>query len=97
MLKRSGKQTARDGQSLHLLFLEPDKGAGAASFLEACIYQMDLEAGAKYYLFLAGRADMRGRFVMTAPPLLATRKATRRVKSALCTNCGRFLFLHPNV
>ena len=73
----------------------------ARSYLEACIYQLDLKAGKRYHLFLAaqpgqltGRADL-ARYVMTGPPLLASKKSAKKILAATCKDCGE-LFLHNN-
>ena len=66
-------------------------------YLEACIYAMDLKKGKKYNLFLASQpgtmASKKGkmaRFFMTAPPVLASKKSTRKILAVTCPTCGKF-------
>ena len=98
----------KQGRKLQLLFIKPETRTGpqlrsmpaARSYLEACIYELDLKVGKKYNLFLAaqqgrftGKAEL-ARFVMTAPPLLSSKKSLRKIKEATCTNCGEFFFVY---
>jgi hypothetical protein len=114
MKSSPGRQSARVGQKLQLLFIKPPEQPVAAaansgrrpelrslpsarSYLEACIYQLDLKAGKRYHLFLAaqpgqltGRADL-ARYVMTGPPLLASKKSAKKILAATCKDCGKCL------
>ena len=106
-MKESKSFPARKGQKLQLLFIKPSAKSGpevrslpsARSYLEACIYEMDLKVGKKYNLFLAaqkgrlmGKALM-ARYVMTGPPLLASNKTRKRIEAATCPTCGKLDFL----
>jgi len=103
IMKESKSFPARKGQKLQLLFIKPSAKSGpevrslpsARSYLEACIYEMDLKVGKKYNLFLAaqkgrlmGKALM-ARYVMTGPPLLASNKTRKRIEAATCPTCAR--------
>jgi hypothetical protein len=75
----------------------------ARSYLEACIYELDLKPGKRYHLFLAaqpgqlsGRADL-ARYVMTGPPLLASKKSAKKILAATCKDCGEYFLLYSIV
>ncbi|XP_023348993.1 uncharacterized protein LOC111717759, partial [Eurytemora carolleeae] len=101
ILKDSPRFPTEQGRKLQLLFIKPESRTGpqlrsmpaARSYLEACIYELDLKVGKKYNLFLAaqqgkftGKAEL-ARFVMTAPPILSSKKSLRKIKEATCSNC----------
>lgn len=111
-MKDSKAYPTRKGQKLQLLFIKPApvKTArpelrslpSARSYLEACIYEMDLKVGKKYNLFLAaqtgrlvGKARM-ARYVMTGPPLLASNKTKKRIEAATCKTCGKIAYSHTH-
>ena len=61
---------------------------------------MDLKKGKKYNIFLAAQpgtmSSEKGkmaRFVMTSPPILSSKKSTRKIKSAACPKCGKSSYL----
>ena len=111
MKASDSRHATRVGQRLQLLFIKPQEQLQAAaaagrrpelrslpsarSYLEACIYELDLKAGKRYHLFLAaqsgqltGRADLV-RYVMTGPPLLASKKSAKKILAATCKDCGK--------
>ena len=65
-------------------------------YLEACIYSLDLALGKRYNLFLSAQpgpapASKKGRlarYLMTAPPILASKKSTRKILGVTCPDCG---------
>ena len=97
------------GPLLQLLFIKPKTSKHqpeirslpeSRKYLEACIYEMDLKKGKKYNLFLASQPGMMSsekgkmaRYVMTSPPILASKKSRRKITSATCSKCGKFTFL----
>ena len=100
---KKGEQAV--GPLVQLLFLKPrtKKKQEVRSvkepkkYLEACIYEMDLKKGKKYNLFLASQpgkmSSQKGRmarFVMTSPPVLSSKKSTRRILALSCPGCGEF-------
>ena len=97
------------GPKLQLLFIKPkekeeskdgnkkQKDNDRLTYLEACIYEMDLKAGKRYHLFLAsqpgvgqGGKGQLARYVMTSPPILASKKSARKIASVTCPKCGKF-------
>jgi hypothetical protein len=113
MKASSGQHVTRVGQRLQLLFIKPQEQEQEAanrrpqlrslpssrSYLEACIYELDLKAGKRYHLFLAtqpgpltGRAGL-ARYLMSGPPLLASKKSAKKILAATCKDCGEFLLL----
>ena len=95
---------------LQLLFIKPKSELKrpeirslpeSRRYLEACIYEMDLKKGKKYHLFLAAQpGEMRSakgkmaRYVMTSPPVLSTKKSTKKISSVTCEHCGKFSFMY---
>ena len=97
------------GPLLQLLFIKPKNSKNqlevrslpeSRKYLEACIYEMDLKKGKKYNLFLASQPGIMSsekgkmaRYVMTSPPILASKKSRRKITSATCSKCGKLAIL----
>ena len=96
------------GSFIQLLFLKPKMRKHPVrsvneprKYLEACIYSMDLKKGKKYHLFLATQpgamASKKGkmaRFLMTGPPILSSKKSTRKILEVTCPKCGKFYLFY---
>ena len=98
---KKGEQAV--GPLVQLLFLKPREKKKQEvrsvkeprKYLEACIYEMGLKKGKKYNLFLASQPGKMGskkgrmaRFVMTSPPVLSSKKSSRRILAVTCPSCG---------
>ena len=100
---KAGEQEV--GPLVQLLFLKPKSKKKQEvrsvkepkKYLEACIYEMGLKKGKKYNLFLAtqpgkmsSKKGQLARFVMTSPPVLSSKKSSRKILAVTCpgTACG---------
>ena len=97
----SGSARGASGNSYGRPQVRSLPGPGARRYQEACIYEMDLKKGKKYSLFLSPQAGVEpeggrkqsakglmSRYVMTSPPLLATRKTAKQITAVTCPRCG---------